>query len=171
MVHSGESSAVPERSILMEHGLNVGVLAVVAGCFILWGLLSARLERWNVSAPMAFVVLGVASAHGRIELVHFQLTSTDIRSLAEVTLALVLFSDASRVNARRLRGDVGLPLRLLTIGLPLTIGAGTAIAFGLFGGSGIWVAASIAANLAPPTPPSEPRSSRTSGSHREYGAC
>ena len=133
----------------MEHGLNVAVLAVVAGCFILWGLLSGRLERWNVSAPMAFVVLGVATAHGPVELVHFQLDSTDIRSLAEVTLALVLFSDASRVNARRLRGDVGLPVRLLTIGLPLTIGAGTAIAFGLFGGSGIWVAASIAAILAP----------------------
>ncbi len=133
----------------MEHGLNVAVLAVVAACFILWGLLSARLERWNVSAPMAFVVLGLGAAHGPHELVHFQLSSSDIRSLAEVTLALVLFSDASRVNARRLRGDVGLPVRLLAIGLPLTIGAGTAIAFGLFGGSGIWVAASIAAIVAP----------------------
>jgi NhaP-type Na+/H+ or K+/H+ antiporter len=133
----------------MEHGLNVGVLAVVGGCFILWGILSGRLERWNVSAPIAFVVFGVVAAHGPLELVHIRLASSDIRSLAEVTLALVLFTDASRVNARRLHGDFDLPVRLLVIGLPLTIGAGTAIAFGLFGGSGIWVAASIAAIVAP----------------------
>ena len=133
----------------MEHGLNVAVLAVVAGCFILWGLVSRRLEHWNVSAPMAFVILGVVVAHGPLELIHLQLSSSDIRSLAEVTLALVLFTDASRVNARHLGGDIGLPVRLLAIGLPLTIGAGTAIAFGLFGGSGIWVAATIAAVVAP----------------------
>ena len=133
----------------MAHGLNVAVLAVIAGCFILWGLVSARLERWNVSAPIAFVVLGVVVTHGPVELVHFQLSSSDIRSLAEVTLALVLFTDASRVNARRMRGDIGLPVRLLVIGLPLTIGAGAAVAFGLFHGSGIWVAATIAAIVAP----------------------
>jgi sodium/hydrogen antiporter len=133
----------------MDHGLNVAVLAVVAACFILWGLFSARLERWNISAPIAFVVLGVAVAHGPLGLVHFQLRSSDIRSLAEVTLALVLFSDASRVNARRLRRDVGLAVRLLGIALPLAIGAGTAVAFALFGGSGIWIAATIAAIVAP----------------------
>jgi sodium/hydrogen antiporter len=133
----------------MEHGLNVAVMAVVAGSFILWGLFSARLEHWNISAPTAFVVLGVVTVHGPIELIHVQLKSSDIRSLTEVTLALVLFTDASRVNARRLRGDIGLPVRLLAVGLPLTIGAGTAVAFGLFGSSGIWVAAVIAAIVAP----------------------
>jgi sodium/hydrogen antiporter len=133
----------------MEHGLSVAVLAVVAGSFVLWGLLSARLERWNVSAPIAFVVLGVAVSHGPLELVDLQLKSSEIRSLAEITLALVLFTDASRVNARTLGGDIGLPIRLLAIGLPLTIGAGAAVAFGLFHGGGIWVAATIAAIVAP----------------------
>ena len=133
----------------MDHGLNVEVLAVVAGCFVLWGLVSSRLERWNISAPIAFVILGVAVSHGPLDFVHLQLSSSDIRSLAEVTLALVLFSDASRVNARKLRRDVGISVRLLGIGLPLTIGIGAAIAFGLFGGSGIWVAATIAAIVAP----------------------
>jgi sodium/hydrogen antiporter len=127
----------------------MAVFAVVSGCFIVWGLISARLERWNVSAPIAFVALGVIVTHGPVELVHIQLSSSDIRSLAEVTLALVLFTDASRVNARKLGGDVGLPVRLLGIGLPLTIGGGAAVAFGLFHGSGIWVAATIAAIVAP----------------------
>ena len=143
------ASSQDQNGASMDHGLNVTVLAVVAGCFVLWGLFSSRLERWNISAPIAFVALGVAVSHGALEFVHIQLRSSDIRSLAEVTLALVLFSDASRVNARKLRRDVGISGRLLGIGLPLTIGAGTAIAFGLFAGSGIWVAATIAAIVAP----------------------
>jgi len=48
-----------------------------------------------------------------------------LKLLAEATLALVLFSDASRIDLRALRDGYGLPARLLGIGLPLTIGAGT----------------------------------------------
>jgi sodium/hydrogen antiporter len=48
--------------------------------------------------------------------------------LAEATLALVLFSDAARIDLRALRDGYALPARLLAIGLPLTIVAGTAVA-------------------------------------------
>ena len=133
----------------MTHDLNLAALAVISACVIIWGLLSARLERWDVSAPIAFVVLGLVVTHGPTELVHFNLHSSTIRSLAEVTLALVLFADASRVNVRALRSDAVLPLRLLGIGLPLTIGAGAAAAALLFGSSGLWVAAAIGAIVAP----------------------
>ena len=69
--------------------------------------------------------------------------------MAEVTLALVLFTDASRVNVHELRHDVGLPVRLLAVGLPLTIGFGTAVAFGIVPGVSLWVAATIGAIVAP----------------------
>jgi NhaP-type Na+/H+ or K+/H+ antiporter len=62
---------------------------------------------------------------------------------------LVLFTDASRVNVHELRHDLGLPVRLLAIGLPLTIGLGTAVAFGLVPGVSLWVAACIGAIVAP----------------------
>ena len=133
----------------MNHDLNLTALAVVSACVISWGLVSARLERWDISAPMAFVVLGVVVTHGPTGVVHFNLHSSTIRALAEVTLALVLFADASRVNVRALRADAALPTRLLGIGLPLTIGAGAATAALLFGGSGLWVAAAIGAIVAP----------------------
>ena len=133
----------------MNHGLNIAALAVVSACVLVWGLVSARLERWDVSAPIAFVVLGVVVTHGPTTLVHFNLHSSTIRSLAEVTLALVLFADASRVNVRALRTDAALPARLLGIGLPLTIGAGAGAAALLFGGTGLWVAAAIGAIVAP----------------------
>ena len=133
----------------MTHHLNITVLAVISACVLIWGLVSARLERWDVSAPIAFVLLGLVVTHGPTTLVQVDLHSSTIRSLAEVTLALVLFADASRVIVRDLRVDAGSPARLLGIGLPLTIGAGAGVAALLFGGSGIWVAAAIGAIVAP----------------------
>jgi NhaP-type Na+/H+ or K+/H+ antiporter len=133
----------------MVHELNVAAIAVLSGCVIVWGLVSARLERWDVTAPIAFLVLGLASANGPFALIHVNLRSTDVRSLAEITLALVLFADASRVNAKTLRSDAALPARLLGIGLPLTIGFGAGIAAVLFAGHGLWVAALIGATVAP----------------------
>ncbi len=133
----------------MNPELNIATLAVISACVLLWGLISARLERWDVSAPIAFVLLGLGVTHGPTAMIHVNLHSSTIRSLAEVTLALVLFSDASRVNVRALRADAALPARLLGIGLPLTIGAGAGAAALLFGGSGLWVAAAIGAIVAP----------------------
>lgn len=133
----------------MEQTSGFAALAVVSACVIVWGLVSGRLERWDVSAPIAFVVLGVVVTHGPVALVHFTLHSSTIRSLAEVALAIVLFADASRVNLRALRADAAIPARLLGIGLPLTIAAGIATAALLFGSSGLWVAATIGAIVAP----------------------
>ena len=64
---------------------------------------------------------------------HIALAPEAVKVLAEVTLVLVLFSDASRVGLRDLRGDLGLCLRLLGVGLSLTIGLGTLLALALFG--------------------------------------
>ena len=133
----------------MSHGLDTAVLATTAGCIIVWSLVSARLERVFITAPIAFVVMGLVVTHGPLAFIHFDPHSSTIRSLAEVTLALVLFTDASRVNVHELRRDLGLPVRLLAVGLPLTIGFGTALAFGLVTGVSLWVAASIGAIVAP----------------------
>ncbi len=132
----------------MDHGLNLIAVVTVTVCVVVWGLTSARLTRWNLTAPIVFVTVGVVTANGPWAFVHLRLHSSTILSLVEVTLALVLFSDASRVNVHALRGSVGVPLRLLGLGLPLAIGIGTAVAFGLLGVSA-WVAAVIAAAVAP----------------------
>ena len=86
----------------MHHELNAAI-AVISGCVVVWALVSARLERWDVTAPIAFVLLGLVTANGPLSLVQLHLHSADILVLAEITLALVLFSDASRVNAKTLR--------------------------------------------------------------------
>ena len=72
-----------------------------------------------------------------------------MRSLAEATLALVLFCDASRVDLGQLRREVGLPVRLLGIGLPLTIALGAVAASAIFGALTIEEAVILAVVLAP----------------------
>jgi len=133
----------------MNNEVDAAVLTVVAVSALLWSLLSARLERLNISAPMAFVVFGLVSTHGPLSVIDVQISSSLARSVAEITLAIVLFVDASRVNVRALRHDAALPARLLAIGLPLTIGAGILVAAALYRGTGLWVAAVIAAAVAP----------------------
>jgi Kef-type K+ transport system membrane component KefB len=86
----------------MTHGLDTEALAAVAACVVLWSVLSARLGRIYISAPIAFLVMGLLVTHGPLAILHFSPHSATIRSLAEVTLALVLFTDASRVNVHEL---------------------------------------------------------------------
>ena len=74
---------------------------MVAVCVVLWGLVSARFERANVTAPVAFVARGLIAANRPLSLIDVNVRSEDLRSMAEVTLALVLFADASRVNGLR----------------------------------------------------------------------
>lgn len=133
----------------MSHAESATTLAVIAACFLLWGLVAARLERWDVSAPIAFVVLGLVVTHGPTTIVHVNLHSSAVRTLAEIALALVLFVDASRVNARRISEAPAIPLRLLGLGLPMTIAAGAVVAAALFASGGWWVAAVIGAIVAP----------------------
>ncbi|MBV8463076.1 MAG: hypothetical protein JO368_07270, partial [Acidimicrobiales bacterium] len=66
----------------MTHDLDLAALAAVSACVVVWGLVSARFERWNVSAPIAFVALGLVVTHGPTTLIHFNLHSSTIRSLA-----------------------------------------------------------------------------------------
>lgn len=132
----------------MEPGLDMGVVATVAGSLVVWALLSDRLQRWNISAPIWFVAVGflLANRPGGVDI---GLGSQGLRELAEITLAIVLFSDAARVNVRDLRRDAGLPIRLLLVGLPLTIGLGALIAHLVFPSLGWWVCAVIGAAVAP----------------------
>jgi NhaP-type Na+/H+ or K+/H+ antiporter len=133
----------------MDQGHDAVALAVVAACIAVWGLVSARLQRLLITAPIAFVLLGLMLSNGPTALIRPHLQSSAIRAGAEITLAVLLFADACRVNARRLVDDAAIPTRLLGLGLPLTIGAGAALAAGLFSSGGIWVAATIGAIVAP----------------------
>ena len=129
--------------------MSASDVAIVAAVIFLWGTLSARLERYDVTAPIIFVLAGLLLTHGPLTPLSFTPSHELVKALAEITLVLVLFSDASRVRLRDLRAETGLCLRLLGIGLPLTIGLGVVLALALFSGLGIWFALLVGAALAP----------------------
>ncbi len=133
----------------MEHGLDMAVIAAITGTLLAWAVVSRRMERWNISAPIWFVAIGFLLSNATFGVIDVGLQSEGLRELAELALAIVLFSDAARVNVRDLRRDTGLPLRLLLVGLPLTMALGTVVAHLLFPSLGWWVCAVIGAAVAP----------------------
>jgi NhaP-type Na+/H+ or K+/H+ antiporter len=122
-------------------------LAIVAAIVVLWTVISGPAERLGLTAPMVFTFGGLA--FGADQTFHITLSATTIRTTAEITLVLVLFSDSARLRLTSLRHDVGLPARLLGIGLPLTVVLGALAARLVFGGIGVWFAVLVAACLAP----------------------
>jgi sodium/hydrogen antiporter len=124
-------------------------LAIAAGSVLAWSLLSVRLERWRISAAMLFVALGLVLTNGPLRIVDVQLHSHTIEAAAELALAMVLFTDASRVNFNRLRADAGVPSRLLFNGLPLAIAIGAVVALVVFRGVNGWIPLLLAVIVAP----------------------
>ena len=76
-------------------------------------------------------------------------TSATVRKLAEATLAVVLFSDSSRIDLRAVRREASMPVRLLGVGLPLTIALGSLAALALFGSFSLSEALILGVILAP----------------------
>jgi NhaP-type Na+/H+ or K+/H+ antiporter len=72
-----------------------------------------------------------------------------VRVMAEITLVLILFIDASLVDQPALIRSRGIPLRLLLIGLPLTMVLGILTAWPLFPGQSLWQLALLALILSP----------------------
>jgi sodium/hydrogen antiporter len=84
-----------------------------------------------LTAPILFVSAGLLVGNEGLGWLDLGIKSGAVRVLAEATLTLVLFADASRIDVVALRREVAVPARLLGIGLPLTIALGTLVAAGL----------------------------------------
>ena len=99
-------------------------LVIVAAAVMAVAAVSRRLTGTPVTPAMAFVLIGLIAGPLVTDEVKVSPSSEVVRTLAEGTLAIVLFSDASRIKLRTLRREYSVPLRLLAVGLPLTIVAG-----------------------------------------------
>jgi NhaP-type Na+/H+ or K+/H+ antiporter len=104
--------------------LDSWTLATIAFLLLVFAAVSGRLERSLVTVAIFFTSAGLLAGPA-LGVLDLELGSEPVKLLAEATLTLVLFSDASSVSLPALRREVGVPVRLLGIGLPLTIAAGT----------------------------------------------
>jgi NhaP-type Na+/H+ or K+/H+ antiporter len=125
-------------------------LATLAAIVLAYAAVSRRLDGTPVTAAMVFTATGLLVGVDTLGLVDPDADGLAVKTLAEATLAVVLFSDASRIDLQALRGELGLPTRLLGIGLPLTILAGFIAAVVLLDGLA-WPEALVLAIVLAPT--------------------
>lgn len=124
-------------------------IALISGFVLAYALVSRRLESTPITGPMVFVGFGLLIGSGGLDVIEIGMDEGAVRTLAEATLVLLLYTDAIRIDLGRLRTQVDIPLRLLGIGLPLTVAAGTIVALLVFSEFSVWEAALVAAILAP----------------------
>jgi NhaP-type Na+/H+ or K+/H+ antiporter len=107
-------------------------LSIVALGVLVVAAVSRRLTRTSVSPAMAFVAIGLLAGPLVGDELKLAPGGETVRILAEATLAIVLFADASRIDFAVLRHEYAVPLRLLGIGLPLTVALGAVLAAAVF---------------------------------------
>jgi NhaP-type Na+/H+ or K+/H+ antiporter len=126
-----------------------GAAALVA-VFVLYGLFATRLDRSLITAPIFFVLSGLVLGSSGAGILPSDLDNETTLRITELTLGVLLFADAATVRLREVEGDARLPIRLLLVGLPLTIALGTVAARVLFPEAG-WAAAALIASILAPT--------------------
>lgn len=124
-------------------------LLIIAVAIYGFAMVSERSSMSPITAPMVFTTVGLIVGTAGIDWFDLQLDGEAVPILVEGTLVLVLFTDAVRIDLRQLRRFSAFPMRLLGIGLPLTIATGTVVAMLVFGELDLAEAALIAAILAP----------------------
>ncbi|NTZ94111.1 sodium:proton antiporter [Pseudomonas koreensis] len=107
-------------------------LALLAAFLLVYSLFAGRFESRLLNGPLMFMLAGLMLGPAFLGLLLPRIDKDGLRILAELTLAIVLFSDAANADLKVLKAHEGLPLRLLLIGLPLTMLGGWLVGIWLF---------------------------------------
>jgi NhaP-type Na+/H+ or K+/H+ antiporter len=124
-------------------------LALLAAFVLVYSAVAGAVERTWISGAIVFTGFGLLVGPMGLDLLSWETDRETIRSLAEVTLALVLFTDAAGADMGVLKKTRGLPVRLLLIGLPLTILLGFGVGVLLVEDLPLFTIAILATMLAP----------------------
>ncbi len=123
--------------------------AILAAFLLIYSAVAGRIERSFISGPIVFAAAGFIFGPDGLKVVDIGISGEGLRLLAELTLAMVLFTDAANADLSVVRWNLGLPERLLLIGLPLTIVLGFIAARIVFPSLAVLEAALLATMLAP----------------------
>ena len=107
-------------------------LAIFAIFALIYSILAGGIERTWVSGAVIFTIFGLAVGPAGLGWTSLSSNAEMVSIMAELTLAVILFSDAAGADLGVLRRSPQLPLRLLLIGLPLTIVLGYGVGELLF---------------------------------------
>ncbi len=124
-------------------------IAVLTLSIVLFAALANKLGRWSITMPMVLVAIGILLGPLGTGLLALSPEAETIKVFTEITLALLLFADASTLTFGQVLDDAGLSARLLAIVLPLTMLLGAVAALLLLPGEGLTFACLLGAILAP----------------------
>jgi NhaP-type Na+/H+ or K+/H+ antiporter len=124
-------------------------LALLALFALVYSSVAGGVERTWISGAIIFTTFGMLVGPMGFDLLTWDTDRETMRGLAEVTLALVLFTDAAGADMSVLKKTKALPMRLLLIGLPLTIALGFGIGLLLVETLSVFGLALLATMLAP----------------------
>lgn len=122
---------------------------ILAAFVFLYSIVAGRLERTPINGAFVFAAFGLAFGPLGLGFLDLRIDAEGIRTIAELTLALVLFTDASSADLGVLKRSIRIPERLLLIGLPLTILLGFAAGVLIFDELTLLEVAVLATLLAP----------------------
>ncbi|WP_162256574.1 sodium:proton antiporter [Agromyces sp. Soil535] len=120
------------------------VLAII----IIWSVFSRPLDHRGITSALFLTAAGFVVGTSALGWLDISVESAVVERIAEVALVLLLFSDATRLDLRSLRRELGWPSRLLLIGLPLTMLAGVGAGALVFPGMALASVALLATMLA-----------------------
>ena len=124
-------------------------LAILGTFIFLYSITSAGLEKTPVSGALVFTAFGLAVGPLGLDLLTMEVGTEGLSLLAELTLAVLLFADAANANLDALKHFSRIPVRLLLIGLPLTILFGFGVGVVLLSGLTLLEVAILATMLSP----------------------
>ena len=123
-------------------------LALLAAFVLIYSSTSKWLERTPINGAVVFTAVGLAFGPIGLGLLNLDVNAEGMRMIAELTLAVVLFTDAANVSFGVLKDNLSLPVRLLLVGLPLTILLGFRLGVMMFDGLTLLEIAILATMLA-----------------------
>ncbi len=124
-------------------------LTVIFAVVFIYSVTSRRVEQTPVNGALLFCIIGFLLGNDGLQWFQVRLSNETIKTLAELALAIVLFTDAAKANLKVLSSNIDLPRRLLLLGLPLTIILGIVAGMALLPGLPVIEVAILAALLAP----------------------
>ena len=125
------------------------VLGLFCVLLFIYSLISKRAQNMILTAPMIFTTAGILIVFLSPKLFAGDFDEKAFLIVGEITLALVLFFDATHINLRRVMQEIKLPSRLLGVAMPLVMLTGLVIAMLIFTDLSFWEAAVLGAILAP----------------------
>jgi len=96
-------------------------LAIVAAFAFAFSTVAGRVERSWLTGPILFIAFGLFCGPLGLGILTMEVENVELRVVADITLALVLFIDAANADLGILRSNIKIPQRMLLVGMPLVI--------------------------------------------------